>query len=216
MCVNLQKVDIKAILRRAFKRESNGGEGMAYTTKKTLLQAIKDGCEVSWYEFYETYRPLILLRGSDYGLTSTEKDDLIQAVLLNIFHGSKTFHYNSNKGKFRDYMRTIISRRAVDIIRKRKEHTVSSEILEQYPEKNPELDKAWQQEWQAHVLSQALQVLRTKIEPQTFQAFELNVLEDMPAKEVAEFLKIKVNMVYVAKSRAVKSLREIMQELPGG
>lgn len=188
---------------------------MAYTTKKSLLKAIKDGCEVSWYEFYETYRPLILLRGSDYHLSSSEKEDLIQTVLLNIFHGSKTFHYDSNKGKFRDYMRTIISRRAIDIIRKRKENTVSNDILEQLPDESPALDEAWDKEWYAHVLSQALQVLRTKLEPQTFQAFELYVLEEMPAKDVADFLKIKVDMVYVAKSRAIKTLREIMTELPG-
>jgi RNA polymerase sigma factor (sigma-70 family) len=188
---------------------------MAYTTKKSLLQAIKDGCDVSWFEFYETYRPLILMRGSDYNLSEAEKKELIQEVLLSVSKGNKTFTYDQSKGRFRSYLRKIISRRAVDIIRKRKDNAVSPEILEQYPENNPALDKAWQQEWHAHVLSQALQVLRTKVEPQTFQAFELYVLEEMSAKEVADFLKIKVDMVYVAKSRAIKSLREIMKELPG-
>ena len=43
---------------------------MAYTTKKSLLEAIRSGDEISWLEFYETYRPLIVVRGRDYHLNS--------------------------------------------------------------------------------------------------------------------------------------------------
>ena len=49
---------------------------MAYTTKKSLLEAIHEGDEVSWHEFYETYRPLIVVRGRDYKLNVAEIDEL--------------------------------------------------------------------------------------------------------------------------------------------
>ena len=45
---------------------------MAFTTKKSLLARVRAGDEVSWNEFYETYRPLILLCGRDCGLTHDE------------------------------------------------------------------------------------------------------------------------------------------------
>ena len=36
---------------------------MAYTTKKSLLRKVREGDEIGWHEFYETYKPLILRRG---------------------------------------------------------------------------------------------------------------------------------------------------------
>ena len=32
---------------------------MGYTTKKSLLEEIRNGNDVSWFEFEQTYRPLI-------------------------------------------------------------------------------------------------------------------------------------------------------------
>ena len=64
---------------------------MAYTTKKSLLEAIRRGDEISWHEFYETYRPLIVVRGRDCKLNSAEIDELVQAVMLRFFDRSRTF-----------------------------------------------------------------------------------------------------------------------------
>ena len=49
---------------------------MGYTTKKSLLEAICSGDEVSWHKFYEIYRPLIVVRGRDYKLNVAEIDEL--------------------------------------------------------------------------------------------------------------------------------------------
>ena len=81
---------------------------MAYTTKKSLLEAIRCGDEVSWYEFYETYRPLIVVRGRDYKLNAVEIDELIQSVMLRFFDRSRSFVYDRSKGKFRDYLGVMI------------------------------------------------------------------------------------------------------------
>ena len=68
---------------------------MAFTTRLSLLARIGKGDEVSWRDFYRTYRPLILLRGGDHFLTETEKEELIQEVLLSVFKGAENFHYDS-------------------------------------------------------------------------------------------------------------------------
>jgi len=185
---------------------------MAYTTKKTLLEAIKDGDEISWHEFYATYRPLIMLRGSDFYLSQTEKEELVQAVLLEVFRMCKTFRYDRSKGRFRDYLRQIIGSKSVAIVRQRRTD-FSIDILDDCPDENLLLEQTWQGEWQIHILSQAMEVLRGKVDPATYQAFELNVIDEMPAHEVAVFLRISVDMVYVAKSRVVKQLRSIISKL---
>lgn len=186
---------------------------MIYSTRKTLLEAIKDGGEVSWHEFYAVYRPLIILRGSDYQLTTDEKEELVQMVLLEIFHKCKSFHYDRSLGRLRDYLRRIIGCKAVDILRKRKTNHVSADVLDRHPDRESLLELAWTNEWHNHLLSQAINILRSQIEPITFQAFELHVINERPAKEVASFLNISVNMVYVAKSRSASKLRTIIHEL---
>ena len=186
---------------------------MPYTTRKTLLEAIKDGDEVSWREFYDSYRPLIILHGSDYNLAVDEREELVQMVLLEVFRKCQSFRYDRNQGRLRDYLRRIISGKAIDILRKRKVNHVSDDELDHYPDNDSLLERAWQNEWQEHLLSQAINILRVQLEPATFQAFELHVINERPAKEVATFLGISVNMVYVAKSRSVKKLRSIIQEL---
>jgi len=186
---------------------------MIYTTRKTLLEAIKDGDEVSWHEFYDTYRPLIILHGKDYKLSVEENEELVQMILLEIFHKCKSFHYDRGLGRLRDYLRKIIGRKAVDILRRRKNNLVSVDVLNDQLAEESLLEQEWESEWQMHVLSQAINILRTQLEPITFQAFELYVINEKPVKDVARFLDISVNMVYVAKSRAVKKLRSIIQEL---
>jgi RNA polymerase sigma-70 factor (ECF subfamily) len=184
---------------------------MGYTTKKSLLAAIQNGDEISWFEFYETYRPLIILRGNDYRLSSTELDDLCQSVLLDIFKMGKRFRYDPAKGRFRDYLRRVISHNAIDLIRKRKDRECA---CTEFPGNLTDMNEAhWQEEWQAHILSQALVILREQVEIGTFQVFELYAIKGEPPEKVARFLGISVSAVYVAKSRAVAKLRKIVEQL---
>ena len=184
---------------------------MGYTTKKSLLEAIQRGDEVSWAEFYETYRTLIILRGRDFHLTGSELEDLCQTVVIDFFKMGTKFKYDPSKGRFRDYLRRVISRNAIDILRKRKK-TDPLDDGSDLPDPDTR-SQNWDSEWHLHILNQALAVLRTQIELVTYQAFELYALKNQPAEQVAAFLNIKVNMVYVAKSRAMQKLKPIIRKL---
>ena len=58
---------------------------MAFTTSKSLLAKVRSGDEISWQEFYNTYKPLIYLCGGDCNLTIDEKEELVQKVMTEIF-----------------------------------------------------------------------------------------------------------------------------------
>ncbi len=184
---------------------------MAYTTKKSLLEAIRNGDEVSWYEFYETYRPLIVVRGRDYKLNSAEIDELIQSVMLRFFNRSRSFVYDRSQGRFRDYLGVMIYHCALNIIRSRRKNEIGCGDGEL--EMPAEDDSRWHREWEQHILTQALKQLQLQIEETTFQAFELYAVKGEAPEKVARFLKTSVNMVYVAKSRATSRLRKIVKQL---
>jgi RNA polymerase sigma factor (sigma-70 family) len=188
---------------------------MAFSTNKSLLSKISVGDEIGWEEFYRAYAPLIWLRGGDLSLSKGEKQDLIQDVMLCMFTKAGKFKYDREKGRFRDYMRTIIDRRAVDIIRRRDPAISVGEDILRMKDKpvSPEQDDRWIEEWKTHVLNQALVELKSSLEPVTYQIFELYALKGWTPERVQDFLKVGKSSVYTAKSRAVDKLGEIVRKL---
>src|SRR5262249_13899151 len=57
---------------------------------------------------------------------------------------------------------------------------------------------------------------RLRVAPHTWEAFRLGALEGLPAAEVAAAVRMQVAMVYVAKSKVQKMLREEIQKLEAG
>ena len=188
---------------------------MGFTTRRSLLSKLSKGDEISWQEFYRIYAPLIALCGQDYHFSNADIDELIQMTVLAFFK-DKTFCYSPGKGRFRDYLRTIIRHRAIDLKRKQKKR-----LLEQTLDDSPELDdqsdslleQHWEDEWKKHVLRQATEELKHIIEPESYQSFELYALKGWPAGKVSKFLNITKSSVYTNKNRAIAKLREIIKDM---
>lgn len=187
---------------------------MAFATRGSLLSAVRRGDEIGWDEFDTMYKPLILLRGGDLRLNQTEKEELIQLVMLSFFNTSKTFHYDKSKGRFRDYLKRVIQNKACDLMRKRRDAEVSMEdTLPTVEQMFAEGEDRWEQEWQETTANQAFEELKLRCDPTTLQSYDLFVRQNLPAKEVANLLSIKANAVYQHKSRVEEMLREIVKEL---
>ena len=60
---------------------------------------------------------------------------------------------------------------------------------------------------------QAMNELRAELKPDTLQAMVLTVFDKIPAAAVAEQLNMTPNSVYLAKSRGMARLRELVREL---
>jgi len=187
---------------------------MAFTTRGSLLSAVRRGDEVGWQEFYDMYKPLILLQGGDLRLDQTEKEELVQLVMLSFFNSSRTFRYDRSKGRFRDYLKKVIRNKACDLMRQRQDGTVSAEVLEPTLAAIPsEAEDRWETEYRETVLKQAFEELKLRCDPTTLQSYDLFVRNDLSAKEVAAMLDIKPNAVYQHKSRVEEMLRQIVREL---
>jgi len=203
---------------------------MAYTTRKSLLARVRAGDEISWKEFYATYEPLIRLCGSDHYLTNDEKDELLQQVMAEIFQkdiigkydpdkipDDVVFKFDPSKGRFRHYLRKIIHNQALCIYHKRSRFTTMDDlehpVIQKEDETQFEWDKKWDDEWKKHVLSQALTELRSKVQPETYAAFEMYAVQQRNVQTVADFLNLSVASVYTAKNRCINALKEIITTL---
>ena len=171
------------------------------STHASLLEKIKNGEEVCWFEFYNRYAPIIKYVGKLYHFTDSECDDLVQDVMLKFFNQSKKFTYRAGEVKFRTYFATVIRSRAVDYIRANKRITpVEADLL---ISETP-IEERIQQEWENLILKEALEELRSRVDAVTYQAFELYGLQNRPVREVAELLNCSKEQLYVAKSRCSK------------
>lgn len=186
---------------------------MAWTTHKSLIERVLDGDEESWDTFYASYSRLIYAIGDRSGLSPEDCQDMIQDVMRTIFNSRDRFRYDSSAGKFRSYLTGIVKHKVGDLYRSRKDR-----LLEMEPEKSDEpedphdrLDAVCKEEWKNHILNVALMELRQKVEPETFDAFQMYVLQELNPKVVAEALSISESSVYVYKNRCVKHLRTIIE-----
>jgi RNA polymerase sigma-70 factor (ECF subfamily) len=191
---------------------------MAYTTSYSLLSRLKAGDEIAWHDFYRAYAPLIRMRAArDFGLGEAEREEVLQTVVVDLFAGRRIEAYDRGKAKFKTFLRMIVDRKAIDLLRARSRRTAredaDADITALADTASSLLEQRWDEEWQSHLAREALCELRNRLEPSTYQTFELYVLQDMPPAEVAAFLEVNVASVYAAKSRAVAHLRKIVAEM---
>ena len=139
----------------------------------------------------------------------------IQDVMLTMFTKAGKFQYDRDKGRFRDYMRKIIDRRAYDIMRRRDQAVRVGEDIDNIKDVliSPEQDDKWLAEWKDHILNQALVELKSALEPITYQIFELYALKGWEPSRVERFLRVGKSSIYTAKSRAIDKLGEIVRKL---
>ena len=187
---------------------------MAWTTRKSLIERILDGDEESWGTFYATYSRLVYAIGERSGLSADDCEDLVQEVMRAIFNNKDRFRYDSATGKFRTYLTGIVKHKVYDFYRKRDGRIVAmnEEAVLEAAEPVDRLDDVCTEEWKNHLLNVALMELREKVDPGTFDAFQMYVLQERQPREVADALSISESAVYVYKNRCVSHLRSIIDK----
>ena len=187
------------------------------TTSKTLLDKLQSGDAVSWTEFFDRYRGIIVSLGNLKGLTPEECDDLVQEVMLCFFKNSKTFVFNPQIARFRTYFGRIIQARIFDLLRRRyQSNRLASEMVD--PDgselETPDflLNEALLCEWRKLLLEDALALLRERVAPETYLAFDLHMRQSLPVEEVMRTLSVNRQFVYTAKTRCLKTLKQIIAD----
>jgi len=188
-----------------------------------LLVRIRDAQDSqSWQTFVEVYAPLIYRYCRHYGLQDADAADVSQEVLVQVARSIRTFEYQPERGRFRDWLGTVVRGKVVrwreNCAREVRGKGGDSEMVP-VPTVAPQADTEWTAQFNAHILRVALERIRSNFEPATWGAFERVWLENRSPDDVARELAIPVAAVYVAKSRVLKQLREevlrLADDFPG-
>ncbi len=179
-------------------------------TRPSLLVRVRDpGDSSAWSEFVEIYAPLIHNYCIRRGLQDSDAADVAQESLLQVSKSIRTFEYNRERGRFRDWLGTVTRSQIGRLVRRNRRASVGFEEPEGVLEsaQAPTVDPDWAAEFSAHLLKAALKRIKDGFEAKTWEAFELAWLQSLPASQAAQTLGVPIDMIYVSKSRVIKRLR---------
>lgn len=190
-------------------------------TRPSLLVRIRDHADrEAWARFVEIYGPLIYGFVRKRGLQDADAVDLMQDVLKSVSGAIERLDYDPARGRFRGWLFTIVLNRLRNELatRERRESgsgdTGVAERLKAEPAEDV-WESQWELEHQQRLFVWAGEQVQTEVEPRTWQAFWRTAVDGASGKQVAEELEMTVAAVYLAKSRVMARLKELVREAEG-
>lgn len=180
-------------------------------TSLSLLAKLKgETSGASWDEFVRRYQPRIVGWCRRWGLQDSDAQDVSQNVMLELARQMHDFEYRPG-GKFRAWLKTIARRAWYDYAHRRKKaefQAPESDLWRKLDNADAEKDllEALEEECNRELLAVSMNIVQTRVKPETWQAFKLTELDGQPADQVAEKLGVARANVYVARGRIQKMI----------
>lgn len=188
-------------------------------TRASLLVRIRDQRDgAAWGQFVEIYSPLIYGFGRKHGLQDADAVDLTQEVLRIVTRTAERFEYDAKLGSFRGWLFTIVRNELRTWLARQPRVVVGSgdtgeqqrlaEIADEATE-----SASWDEDHERRLFAWAAEKVQCEVQPTTWQAFRRTAVEGESGKDVAANLGMSIAAVYLAKSRVMARLKELVREL---
>src|SRR5215831_5081676 len=199
---------------------------MAYgtlpTTRVTLLTQLRQDPfdQAGWDEFVERYGRHIYRWCRQWKLQDADAADVTQDILVKLTQKLRAFAYDPSRS-FRGWLKTVAHhawRDFADSRRHAQRAAGTSQVQELLltVEAREDLTQKLEAAFDLELLEAAKVRVRLRVAPHTWEAFRLLVIEGLEVAEVAARVRLQVAMVYVARSKVQKMLREEIQKLEIG
>jgi len=180
-------------------------------TPKSLLERVRGRADAhSWDRLVALYRPFLVRLLRQHDLAGPDLDDLLQDIFVAVIREIPGFEHNKQPGAFRRWLRLMVVNRVRGFWRARRNALKNgrAEALDAVEDPGISLDRVCDQEHDAHVARQLLQLLRPEFTESTWLAFRRQVMDEVKPRHVAAELGLTVNAVLIAKSRVLRRFRE--------
>ena len=209
-------------------------EPSSIQTRPSLLNRLKAGDDTeSWQEFYRIYGKLVRDFAIQAGLTDTEADEVVQETAIGMARHLPEYRYDPKVCRFKTWLLNQASWRIKDQLKKRGkdpgwdrrtsatqrpasagDDTSRTATVNRVPDAPAgDLDALFETEWRKNLFAAALERVRQTFSLKQFQIFDLVVLKEWPAAEVARSLGVTLANVYVTRPRVSAAIKKETKRL---
>ena len=191
-------------------------------TRQSLLERLKrwDDQE-SWRDFFDTYSGLLYATAIKAGLKDSEAQDVVQDTIILVARKMEGFKYNPAVDSFKGWLLYLTRKRIALEYRRRARHQARTpdELpkegeLQEIPDvATMDLEAVWEEEWNRAMWDAAVTRVKAAVALKQFQMFDLYVLKERPAPEVARALGATIAQVYLAKHRVSALVKKELSQL---
>jgi len=183
------------------------------TTSSSLLAGAQADDDESWTRIVGLYAPLVLWWCRRRGLLDQDAQDVIQEVFKATFGRIKAFKKDGQPGAFRRWLCSVTRNKISDHYRR---SSLPGSPVPDLPGPEPVDRDSSDLEADSErtiVLHRALEQLRDRFKPHTWDAMWMVVVEERNPEDVAVELGMTIGAVHTAKSRVLSRLRMELQGL---
>ena len=187
-------------------------------TRASLIHRLPDAADVSaWDEFVQIYAPLIYSVARRKGLQPADADDIVQEVLSAVARSVDDWLQKTTRGRFREWLFTIARNTAVNFLTRRKHKPLGhggsdAASLLLNVQSQDELSAEFDRQYQREIFRWASLKVKDAVTENTWKAFWQTTMEDRSVTDVAIDLQMTPGSIYIAKSRVMAKLRELVQQ----
>jgi RNA polymerase sigma-70 factor (ECF subfamily) len=181
-----------------------------------LLDRVKAQDPKAWGQLAQLYGPLVYQWCRGRGLQAVDAEDVLQEVFLTVAARINDFRRQREGDTFRGWLWVITFNKLGDWMRQQahRETAVGGSEAQKVLQQHAELETlpATEPSPTGDLYHRALALIRSEFEERTWQAFWRIVGEGQQPANVAADLGMARNAVYLAKSRILRRLREVLGE----
>ncbi|HKI36877.1 MAG TPA: sigma-70 family RNA polymerase sigma factor [Gemmataceae bacterium] len=184
------------------------------TTSLSLVEGVRARDPEAWERLAYLYGPLVYGWCRHRGLQHPDAKDVMQDVFMTVAARIADFHRET----FRGWLWTITRNKLGDWIRRHGRQpqavggTDAQQQLLEMPAAGSESEGDVASAGIGALFRRGLELIRPEFEERTWQAFWRVAMEGQDPGDVAVALGLSRNAVYVAKSRVLRRLREVLGE----
>ena len=181
-------------------------------TRASLLFRIRDlSSDEGWQQFFETYWKLIYNTARRLGLDDSEAQDVVQETMIGVARKLPDFQYDPATGSFKHWLGKLIAWRVQDRMAKRFRHESLEKALEVIGESS--FEEVWESDWERNLIDAALERVKRRFSPKTYQIFAFCVIQKKGIAETARVFSVRSASVYLARHRVVRAVKAEIEEI---
>lgn len=188
-------------------------------TRESLLVQVKDPeNRAAWDQFVDIYHPVIYRTALARGLQDADAQDLAQQVLISVASAIGDWEKSDKSTRFRHWLRRVTRNAIINALtRGPKDQATGNSSVQRLLTETPQREQATEQliqlEYRRELYLRAAHIVRADVSEETWKAFELTAFGGRSKSEAAKELGKPVGLIYAARSRVMKRLRDVVTGL---